>query len=102
MTNIDQKWAQGIRDSVNALILEVERLEALDAANARLISDLRAAVERAKASYSERVAQITAHRACCGNEHDAISKFHGCCVVCGVPFPCEYAGTLPAPSSEKK
>lgn len=28
-TKIDQKWAQGIRDNVNALILEVERLEGI-------------------------------------------------------------------------
>ncbi len=26
-TKLDKKWAQGIRDNVNALILEVERLE---------------------------------------------------------------------------
>lgn len=44
---------------------------------------------------SERVAQLTAHRACCGNEHDGMSKFHGYCVVCGVPWPCEYAGQPP-------
>ena len=50
----------------------------------------------------ERIAQITAHRACCGSEHDVSNgKIHGCCVVCGVPWPCEYAGTPsrhPAPS----
>jgi hypothetical protein len=46
---------------------------------------------------NERVAQITAHRACCGTEHDAANgKLHGYCVVCGVPWPCEYAGTPPA------
>jgi len=44
----------------------------------------------------ERIAQITAHRACCGSEHNpAQGKFHGHCVVCGVPFPCEYAGKPP-------
>lgn len=31
MTKIDQAWAQGIRDSVNALISEVERLESVGA-----------------------------------------------------------------------
>ena len=47
----------------------------------------------------ERVAQITAHRACCGTEHDpANGKIHGYCVVCGVPWPCEYAGTPPLAS----
>lgn len=44
----------------------------------------------------ERIAQITAHRACCGTEHDPVNgKLHGYCVVCGIPWPCEYAGTPP-------
>lgn len=51
---------------------------------------------------SERIAQIAAHRACCGTEHNpAEGKLHGYCVVCGVPWPCDYAGkpppTLPVP-----
>lgn len=46
---------------------------------------------------SERIAQIAAHRACCGTEHNpAEGKLHGYCVVCGVPWPCDYAGKLPA------
>lgn len=41
-------------------------------------------------SRNERIAQLTAHRACCGSEHDpATGKLHGYCVVCGVPWPCE-------------
>lgn len=41
----------------------------------------------------ERIAQIAAHRACCSEEHDpANGKIHGYCVVCGIPWPCEYAG----------
>jgi hypothetical protein len=45
------------------------------------------------AGIMERAAQLIAHRACCGTEHDpANGKFHGYCVVCGVPWPCEYAG----------
>lgn len=49
----------------------------------------------------ERIAQITAHRACCGTEHDvANGKLHGCCVVCGVPWPCAYAGTPPSDAPE--
>jgi hypothetical protein len=45
---------------------------------------------------AERLAQMIAHRACCGVEHDtANGKLHGCCVVCGVPWPCEYAGPTP-------
>ncbi len=51
---------------------------------------------------SERVAQITAHRACSGNEHDALSKFHGNCVVCLVPFPCEYVGNPPSSSDRER
>lgn len=48
------------------------------------------------AGETERVAQLTAHRACVGTEHDpANGKLHGCCVVCGVPWPCEYAGKPP-------
>ena len=44
----------------------------------------------------ERTAQCIAHRACCGGEHDpANGKLHGFCVVCGVPWPCEYVGTKP-------
>lgn len=49
-----------------------------------------------KASLQERIAQITAHRACHSAEHNpAEGKLHGCCVVCGVPFPCQYAGNPP-------
>jgi len=45
----------------------------------------------------ERIAQLIAHRACCGSEHDpSQGKFHGYCVVCGVPWPCAYAGTPPS------
>jgi hypothetical protein len=44
----------------------------------------------------ERVAQMIAHRACIGLEHDPVNgKLHGYCVVCGVPWPCEYAGPKP-------
>jgi hypothetical protein len=40
----------------------------------------------------ERMAQIQAHRACTGEEHDvANGKIHGFCVVCAVPWPCEVA-----------
>lgn len=47
---------------------------------------------------SERIAQIAAHRACCGTEHNpAEGKLHGFCVVCGVPWPCDYAGKPPTP-----
>ena len=45
----------------------------------------------------ERTAQLIAHRACCSEEHNpAQGKLHGYCVVCGVPWPCEYAGKPPS------
>jgi len=41
----------------------------------------------------ERTAQLIAHRACIGAEHDpAAGKLHGYCVVCGIPWPCAFAG----------
>lgn len=53
------------------------------------------------ASIAERVATIQAHRACVGNEHDGMGKLHGNCVVCLVPFPCEYVGNPPTPGPEE-
>ena len=58
-----------------------------------------AALRRAKAEAKEYAwdeaamrAACAAHRACCGVEADnAQGKIHGCCVVCGVPWPCETA-----------
>jgi len=70
-----------------------ERLQSAGEAkkeNVRLRREL-AGQDKVELDINERVAQITAHRACCGTEHDpAHGKFHGCCIVCGVPFPCEY------------
>lgn len=62
-----------------------------------LVAELEAEVGRLRnATLIERIAQITAHRACCGTEHDPASgKLHGYCVVCGVPWPCEYVGVPP-------
>ena len=38
------------------------------------------------------IAACTAHRACCGTEHDPLNgKLHGYCVVCGTEWPCETA-----------
>jgi len=64
-----------------------------------LRSDHDAALRRAKAEAKEYAwdeaamrAACAAHRACCGVEADnAQGKIHGCCVVCGVPWPCETA-----------
>jgi hypothetical protein len=40
----------------------------------------------------EAIAAATAHRACCGTEHDPLKgKLHGYCVVCGVIWPCDTA-----------
>ena len=47
-------------------------------------------------SREERIAQITAHRACGSAEHDvAKGKIHGYCVVCLKPWPCAYVGPPP-------
>ena len=52
----------------------------------------RAKVERveAHAELNILIASATAHRACTGTEHNPQNgKLHGCCVVCGVQWPCE-------------
>ena len=47
-----------------------------------------------------KIAAATAHRVCCGVEHDpANGKLHGYCVVCGVPWPCETAKNFLFPAS---
>ena len=39
------------------------------------------------------VAVLTAHRACHSAEHNPeAGRIHGYCIVCGVPWPCDYAG----------
>lgn len=41
---------------------------------------------------AQMIAFFQAHRACHSAEHDPINgKIHGYCLVCGVPWPCEYA-----------
>lgn len=91
-----------------------QALEALDLSQALLeksshhpkilaaYKNLRQAIEENDpVALTERTAQIIAHRACCGTEHDpANGKLHGYCVVCGVPWPCDYAGTPPAPNAQ--
>lgn len=50
----------------------------------------------------ERTAQLVAHRACIGIEHDpANGKLHGYCVVCGVPWPCDIAKPKPDPVGQE-
>lgn len=59
---------------------------------------------RALSCDPERVAQLLAHRACGGVEHDPMNgKLHGYCVVCLVPWPCEYAGkpATPDPATQR-
>lgn len=44
------------------------------------------------------VAAAIAHRVCIANEHDPMNgKLHGCCVVCGAPWPCESAARFLPP-----
>ena len=67
---------------------------------------LRASEEKAEKMtlhIAERIAQITAHRGCCGSEHDpSAGKLHGYCVVCGIPWPCAYVGEPPTPAPVPK
>lgn len=50
-----------------------------------------------------KIAAATAHRVCCGTEHDPQNgKLHGYCVVCGVPWPCETAQLFLMPQLVKK
>lgn len=43
--------------------------------------------------FRDQIAEIQAHRACHSAEHDpANGNIHGYCIVCGVPFPCDYVG----------
>lgn len=83
-------WGNTCEDGANHIagleryIAEIERgkVEALGMA---------AELEAENARLRETNA-ATAHRACCGSEHDAQQgKLHGYCVVCGVPWPCDTA-----------
>jgi hypothetical protein len=59
--------------------------------------------EKIETELLERIAQITAHRVCCGTEHDPLNgKLHGYCIVCGVPWPCEYAGKPPVEAQKER
>lgn len=90
---------QGLRGSIldtSAKELQADQL-AREIANllAKLVTAADASGE-GKAGLVKRAAQLIAHRVCCGVEHDpANGKLHGYCVVCGVPWPCTYAGTPP-------
>lgn len=77
-------------DAIELCILAV-RLPLAEKARAEL------AALKDGGAQAERVAQLTAHRVCCGTDHDPLNgKLHGYCIVCGVPWPCEYAGRPPA------
>jgi predicted transcriptional regulator len=53
---------------------------------------LQTRIEELEAAPQERIAQLTAHRACGSEEHNpSIGKIHGFCVVCLVPWPCDIA-----------
>lgn len=54
--------------------------------------ELRDQIMRIRAEDRERIAILTAHRACTSEEHNLEQgRLHGYCVVCGVPWPCEFA-----------
>lgn len=83
-------------NDVEALQTEVERLrvELHDARldTARVASEGLRAIGTSTERLMRETAAALAHRGCCGTEHDPPNgKLHGCCVVCGVPWPCETA-----------
>lgn len=81
--------------------MEIEKLYHHEAENFTLKKEVEELKEQQSTSFIERMAQISAHRACCGSEHDpSQGKLHGYCVVCGVPWPCEYSGKNPAQKSK--
>ncbi len=42
------------------------------------------------------------HRAVHSAEHDpANGRLHGYCLLCGVPYPCDYVGPPPTPEADK-
>jgi hypothetical protein len=67
--------------------------ETVDVEDKYIIAEAILDLIRKREILIERTAQLTAHRACCGSEHNPQEgKIHGYCVVCGVPWPCSYAG----------
>lgn len=63
----------------------------------RLLAAEAAQNKEMRERFTERVAQMIAHRVCCAAEHDPQNgKLHGCCAVCCEPWPCAYAGNPPA------
>lgn len=102
---VHKKYHEQVVDDLKAKLAtaekrELESLRERDGWKAQF-EDAVHGYESAKAAPAasvdpERVAQLIAHRACCGVEHDPVNgKLHGACIVCGVPWPCEYAGKPP-------
>ena len=82
--------ADAHRDMVEAL--EIESI--MDEKSKIAIALRRAKAEAKEYAWDEAAmrAACAALRACCGVEADnSQGKIHGCCVVCGVPWPCETA-----------
>lgn len=108
----DRDWTPSLCDRLNIIARENQLPECKDGPTAcdllAVVSGMyytarterdaaRAEANMFKLAYSERVAQLTAHRVCCGTEHDPTNgKLHGCCVVCGVGWPCDVAKPLAA------
>jgi len=76
-----------------ALCDELDKAQARVTVLERAIDAIRKAASKGEARrIAIQVSAATAHRACCGTEHDpANGKLHGYCVVCGVPWPCDTA-----------
>lgn len=82
---------------------ELDRATKAEALAAALQAQLQAEREKGAVSLIERTAQLLAHRACCGTEHDPQNgKFHGNCIICNDgPWPCAYAGKPPALAAQE-
>jgi len=83
-------WEYGAGDQKKA----IELVRAEDAQRALRAAKVEGRQEGKDYAWNEAAmrAACAAHRACCGIEADnSQGKIHGCCVVCGVPWPCETA-----------
>lgn len=96
-----------LQTKLEAAESRVKQLSEEPAANDRIrsvlygekIDELRAKLGVVEGMVPLHLVAAIAHRACCGSEHaPANGKLHGCCVVCGVDWPCETARSFTIPN----
>lgn len=92
---VEQALRLAIKQNSCDMVLTGDELRQCESALAAISPDRpapAAAPPCPDAGLAERIAQLTAHRACGNQEHDAANgKLAGFCVVCQVPWPCEIA-----------